>query len=74
MKTTKEQRKEKALELMKQLKIYKPYINDFKKDNIVTYFEHHIGFGLFKTKNWTTRLNSLKKSTTSLSTLLLTKF
>ena len=39
MKTTIEQRKEKAVELMKQLQIYKPYINDFKKDNLVTYFE-----------------------------------
>ena len=29
MKTTIEQRKEKAVELMKQLQIYKPYINDF---------------------------------------------
>ena len=48
MKTTIEQRKEKAVELMKELQIYKPYINDFKKDNLVTYFEHHIGYWAFQ--------------------------
>ena len=48
MRTTIEQRKEKAVELMKQLQIYKPYINDFKKDNLVTYFERHIGYWAFQ--------------------------
>ena len=66
MKTTIQERKEKAVELMKQLQIYKPYINNFKKD---TY-----AIGLFKMKNLTTRLNNLKKNMTLLSTQQLTNF
>lgn len=42
MKTTFEQRKEKAIELMEQLGIYKPYIEGFKENNQVCFFE---GFG-----------------------------
>ena len=41
---TPEQKKEKAIELMKQLKIYKPFIDDFKERDLVCYFEHCIGF------------------------------
>ena len=61
MKTTIEQRKEKAVELMKQLKIYKPYINDFKKDNIVTCFEHHIGFWAFQNKELDNKIKQLEE-------------
>ena len=44
MNTTIEERKEKAIELMKKLDIYKPYINGFKNSDDVCYFE---GFGGF---------------------------
>ena len=44
MNTTLEERKIKALELMKKLDIYKPYIKGFKKNNDVCFFE---GFGGF---------------------------
>ncbi len=44
MNTTKIERKEKALEIMKQLDIYKPYIKGFKENNEVCFFE---GFGGF---------------------------
>ena len=44
MNTTKEQRKEKAIELMKKLNIYKPYIDGFKEENNVCYFEMFGGF------------------------------
>lgn len=39
-----EQKKEKAIELMKQLGIYQPFIEDFKERNLVCYFEHCIGY------------------------------
>ena len=39
MNTTIEERKIKALEIMKKLDIYKPYIKGFEKDNEVCYFE-----------------------------------
>ena len=44
MNTTIEERKEKAIEIMKALDIYKPYIKGFKEENSVCYFE---GFGGF---------------------------
>ena len=61
MKTTKEQRKEKAVELMKQLQIYKPYINDFKKDNLVTYFERHIGYWTYQNKEVDKKIKEIEK-------------
>lgn len=44
MDTTKEQRKEKAIELMKKINIYVPYIDGFKENNEVCYFEMYGGF------------------------------
>ena len=44
MNTTIEERKIKALEIMKKLDIYKPYIKGFEKDNEVCYFERFAGF------------------------------
>lgn len=46
MNTTLEERKIKAIELMKELDIYKPYINGFIKQDWTCYFE---GFGGFWT-------------------------
>lgn len=48
MNTTKEQRKEKAIELMKQLKIYEPYIDGFKEKDDVCYFEMFGGFWAYQ--------------------------
>ena len=42
--TTKEERKEKALEIMQQLEIYKPYIKGFENNDEVCYFERYAGF------------------------------
>ena len=42
--TTKEERKEKAKELMKQLNIFKPYITGFDKNDEVCYYENFAGF------------------------------
>lgn len=39
MQITVEEKKQKALELMKKLDIYKPYIKGFEKDNEVCFFE-----------------------------------
>ena len=43
-------KKEKALELMKQLKLYQPFIEDFKNDGYVCYFERFAGFWDFQDK------------------------
>ncbi len=43
-------KKDKALELMKQLKLYQPFIEDFKSDGYVCYFERFAGFWDFQNK------------------------
>ena len=48
MNTTLEERKEKAIELMKKLDIYKPYIKGFEKDNDVCFFEGFGGFWVYQ--------------------------
>ena len=42
--TTKEERKEKALEFMQKLDIYKPYIKGFEKSDNVCFFEGFAGY------------------------------
>lgn len=44
MKTTLEEKKSKALEIMKKFDIYKPYIKGFEKDNLVCFFENFGGY------------------------------
>lgn len=49
--------KEKAIELLKQLDIYKPYIEGFKKKTTSAFLKDMADIGLIKMKN------SLQKST-----------
>ena len=44
MNITIENKKAKAIELMKKLDIYKPYIKGFEKDNTVCFYENFGGF------------------------------
>ncbi len=48
MKTTKQERKEKAIEIMKVLNIYEPYIEGFKDNDQVCLFEGYGGFWVFQ--------------------------
>lgn len=48
MNTTVEERKDKAIELMKQLDIYQPYITGFQKKNYVCFFENYAGFWAYQ--------------------------
>lgn len=41
---TKEQRKAKAVELLKQLNVYKPYVKGFENEDRVCFFERYAGF------------------------------
>ncbi|MBQ7788860.1 MAG: hypothetical protein IJ398_04305 [Clostridia bacterium] len=43
-KATAEERKTKAIELMRKLDIYKPYIRGFKENNTVCFFENYAGY------------------------------
>lgn len=44
MKLTREEMKNKAVDCLKELDIYKPYIKAFVKDDEITMFEHYAGF------------------------------
>lgn len=48
MATTKEQRKAKAIEIMKQLDIYKDFIKGYEQNDYVCMYEHYIGFWTFQ--------------------------
>ena len=43
-----EQMKEKAVELLKELDIYQPYIKAFKDNNVVAMFERYAGFWAYQ--------------------------
>ena len=61
MNTTKEQRKEQAVKLMKQLDIYKPYIKGFEKDDSVCFFEQFGGFWVFQEPEIEAKMKEIEK-------------
>ena len=48
MKITREVKKQKAIELMNKLDIYKPYIKGFKDKNSVCFYENFGGFWAYQ--------------------------
>ena len=48
MKISRQQKKEKAIEVMKTMDIYKPYIKGFENDDSVCFFENFGGFWVFQ--------------------------
>ncbi|MDY6367098.1 MAG: hypothetical protein SPL13_01070 [Clostridia bacterium] len=48
MNTTKEQRKEQAVKLLKELDIFKPYVKGFEKDDSVCFYENFGGFWAYQ--------------------------
>lgn len=44
---TLQEKKDKAIELMKRLDIFKPFIDDFKDRDLVCYFERYIGYWVY---------------------------
>lgn len=54
-------KKDKALELMKKLDIYKPYIDGFKNDGYVCYFERFAGFWDFQNKELEAKRKEIEK-------------
>ena len=61
MNTTKEQRKEQAVKLMKQLDIYKPYIKGFEKEDHVCFFEQYGGFWVFQEPEIEAKMKEIEK-------------
>ena len=59
--TTKEARKEKAIELMKKLDIYAPYIKDFQENDITTYFDRYIGFWSYQDEELNAKIKEVEE-------------
>lgn len=62
MNTTKEERKEKAIEYMKELEIYEPYIDGYKKnDEYVCYFNYYAGFWAWQDKELLEKVKQIEE-------------
>ena len=62
MNTTKEQRQKKAIEIMKQLDIYKPYIKGFKENEQVCFYENFGGFWVYQEPEIEAKMREIEKS------------
>lgn len=62
MNTTLEQRKEQAKEYMKQLKIYKPYIDGLMNENNVCYYEGFGGFWAYQNEELTAKIKEIERA------------
>jgi hypothetical protein len=61
MNTTKEERKQKAIEYMKKLGIYKPYISGFEEKNYVCYFEGFGGFWTWQDEKLSAKIKEIEE-------------
>lgn len=55
-----EERKIKAVELMKQLNIYKPYIKDFEEKDTVCFYENFAGFWAWQDDELNTKIKEIE--------------
>ena len=62
MNITIENKKQKALEIMKTLDIYKPYIKGFEKDNHVCFFEGFGGFWAYQEPELMAKIKEIEKT------------
>ena len=62
MNITIENKKQKAIELMQQLNIYKPYIRGFEKDNKVCFFENFGGFWAYQEPELMAKIKEIEKT------------
>lgn len=61
MNTTIEERKEKALEIMQKLDIYKPYIKGFRDKNEVCYFERFAGYWAWQEEELMSKIKEIEE-------------
>ena len=61
MNTTEQERKEKAIEIMKQLDIFKPYIKGFKEESNVCFFENFGGFWAYQEPKLMKKVKEIEK-------------
>ena len=61
MNTTKEQRKEIAIKYMKELNIYKPYIDGFNKQDWTCFYENFGGFWTYQESELEQKLKEIEE-------------
>ncbi len=61
MNTTKEQRKAVALKALKQLDIYKPYIEGFKNNDQVCFYENFGGYWVYQEPEIEAKMKEIEK-------------
>lgn len=61
-----EKQKDKALEVLKQLNIYKPYIKGFRDKGDVCWFENFAGFWAYQDEELTAKIKEFEKEHTAL--------
>ena len=62
MNITIENKKQKAIELMNKLNIYKPYIHGFETDNKVCFFENFGGFWAYQEPELMDKIKEIEKT------------
>ena len=62
MNVTKEIKKQRAIELMQQLEIYKPYIRGFETDNKVCFFENFGGFWAYQEPELMAKIKEIEET------------
>ena len=62
MNITIENKKQKAIELMNKLNIYKPYIHGFETDNKVCFFENFGGFWAYQEPELAAKIKEIEKT------------
>lgn len=61
MKITREMKKQKAIELMQKLDIYKPYIQGFKENDTICFFENYGGFWAYQEPELMDKIKEFEK-------------
>lgn len=61
MNVTREIKKQKAIELLKQLNIYEPYIEGFRDENKVCFFERYAGFWVYQEPEIETKMKAIEE-------------
>lgn len=61
MNITREIKKQKAIELLKQLNIYEPYIEGFIDENKVCFFERYGGFWVYQEPEIETKMKAIEE-------------
>ena len=62
MNITIENKKQKAIELMQQLNIYKPYVRGFEKDNKICFFENFGGFWAYQEPELMNKIKEIEET------------